>query len=238
MQKFFTRPFLITLGFLSAVALAAAGDRFVNNPNLDSDIKIQVNDGGSTTTPLQIKGSTTQTLLNDGSVSAPSIGFQNSSTTGLYRSGSNAIGISINGAVGANVSSPGEWTFGPADAVADHQVRGNLVVRGKTGSQTWLNVQNNSSASQFTVNSTGSTILHGNTSRLGIGSGPAVYFYLANPGPGTACTTECANIDNSTHGLDADSGTCIAAWIAASGVTSTCGDTAGGKICSCQGVVL
>lgn len=67
MQKYFTRPFLISLGFLSAVALAAAGDRFINNPNQDKDIVIQVNDGGVTKEAIKVTGSTGATTIGSSS---------------------------------------------------------------------------------------------------------------------------------------------------------------------------
>lgn len=49
--------------------------------------------------------------LADGSAATPSLRFQNSLTTGIYRFGSNSIGFSNNGVSSGNISSSGLWSL-------------------------------------------------------------------------------------------------------------------------------
>jgi hypothetical protein len=55
------------------------------------------------------------TYLADGSATAPSLAFTNSTTTGLYRYGANAIGVAINGAYAAQIDASGNVMIGTAD---------------------------------------------------------------------------------------------------------------------------
>lgn len=58
---------------------------------------------------------TTAPLAPDGTVSAPGMAFQNDQNTGIYRSGSDLIAISVGGAqiaYGSNASGVGRWGFG------------------------------------------------------------------------------------------------------------------------------
>lgn len=66
-----------------------------------------------------------------GTVSAPSISVDGSPTTGIYKVGTNALGIAANGAVAATISATGDIIFGVAgNQTSAHQFWGNSLTLG------------------------------------------------------------------------------------------------------------
>jgi hypothetical protein len=157
MQKYFTRPFLIFFAFLSAVALAAAGDRFINNPNSNADVVIQVNKAGSTTEAIRATGSTgavslgvssnPQTHTVNGALavsrSSATADFSLIRTTsssggaGLQTSGNGSLGTLsfTNGSSAAPFTNTvggydtgGAWTIGATSSTQTHIVNGKITL--------------------------------------------------------------------------------------------------------------
>lgn len=61
--------------------------------------------------------------------------------------------------IAGNKTFTGETTIGPAGSSADHVMRGNLALTGKSGTQTYIDIKDNSSNSVFQVLSTGKCVI-------------------------------------------------------------------------------
>lgn len=108
-MNYFSRSFLIAFGFLSAVALAAAGDRFINNPNQDKDVIIQVNDGGVTKPVITAKGDTGELIVGTTTVSTVKANGTNTDLTLEAVGSGGALVVKTNGTEKARINQLGQF---------------------------------------------------------------------------------------------------------------------------------
>ena len=78
--------------------------------------------GAKTFTNLAGCTATGVTLFPDGTAALPSIALTNATTTGFYKSGTNALGFATNASARGNIDANGVWTIGGASVT--HKING------------------------------------------------------------------------------------------------------------------